>query len=128
MGGPSWRLELNCDGAYNIDNGCGGVCMIIRRVGGTVVAAWSKHFSHLSSALHSEAEACRSSLQIAIDQGWRNIEMESDSVTIVTALNNREFLPSEAKSCLLSAASHGSGSFPMAQSRTIGTCSVTLSS
>ncbi|XP_004305789.1 PREDICTED: uncharacterized protein LOC101299608 [Fragaria vesca subsp. vesca] len=97
---PSGRLKLNCDGAYNINTGCGGVGMIIRGVGGTFVAAWSKHFSHLRSALHSEVEACRASLQIAIDQGWRNIEMESDSVAIVTALNNREFLPYEVSRIL----------------------------
>ncbi|PRQ44046.1 putative ribonuclease H-like domain-containing protein [Rosa chinensis] len=38
--------------------------------------------------LHGEAEACRVGLAWAISQGWKVVELESDSSTVVAALTH----------------------------------------
>ena len=62
--------------------------MVVRNENGECIAALSSHFSHISSALHMEAEACRAGLLIAIHQGWDAVELESDCATIISSLAN----------------------------------------
>ncbi|XP_062020817.1 uncharacterized protein LOC133737227 [Rosa rugosa] len=44
---------------------------------------------HLSSALHSEVEACRAGLLLALHQGWKEVEIESDCSILVAAMNSQ---------------------------------------
>lgn len=41
----------------------------------------------MGSAVHTEAEACRAGLLLAIHQGWSEVEIESDCDVVVMALN-----------------------------------------
>lgn len=52
------------------------------------MAAMSRYFPHVCSALHMEAEACRAGLIIAIHQGWSNVELECDCASLVAVLSS----------------------------------------
>ncbi|XP_040364504.1 uncharacterized protein LOC121050032 [Rosa chinensis] len=85
---PRGRLKVNVDGAFMSDTGSGGVGVIVRDDYGHFKAAWSRFWPHLCSAFHSEVEACRAGLLLAIHQGWKQIELESDLSLLLAALNN----------------------------------------
>ncbi|XP_062014305.1 uncharacterized protein LOC133730800 [Rosa rugosa] len=86
---PRGRLKINVDGAFRGNNEAGGVGVVVRDEQGRFKGAWSRSISNLCSAYHSEAEACRVGLLMAIRQGWRQVEFESDCSTLVEALNNQ---------------------------------------
>ena len=50
----------------------------------------ARYFSHASSAIHMEAEACRAGLLMAIHQGWSNVELECDCASLVNALSTEQ--------------------------------------
>ncbi|KAL6227352.1 hypothetical protein ACLB2K_001311 [Fragaria x ananassa] len=83
---PRGRLKLNLDGAYRED-GAGGAGMLVRDEKGFVKGAWSMHLTHLNSPLQAEAMACREGLRRAVEQGWVDIDVESDCEVLVAALN-----------------------------------------
>ena len=66
----------------------GGIGVVVRDNQGNCVAALARHLPLASSALHVELEACRAGLLFAIQQGWNQIELESDCMQLVTALSN----------------------------------------
>ncbi|KAL6125099.1 hypothetical protein ACLB2K_077607 [Fragaria x ananassa] len=79
-------LKLNLDGSYRED-GSGGAGMLVRDEKGFVKGAWSVHLTHLNSPLQAEAMACREGLRKAVEQGWVDIDVESDCEILVVALN-----------------------------------------
>ncbi|XP_004298184.1 PREDICTED: uncharacterized protein LOC101290856 [Fragaria vesca subsp. vesca] len=83
---PRGKLKLNLDGAYRED-GSGGAGMLVRDEKGIVKGAWSVHLTNLNSPLQAEAMACREGLRRAVEQGWLNIDVESDCEVLVAALN-----------------------------------------
>ena len=55
---------------------------------GRCLASFARNLPCASSTLHVELEACRAGLLIAINQGWSDIEVESDCMQLVNALQN----------------------------------------
>ncbi|XP_062011862.1 uncharacterized protein LOC133728462 [Rosa rugosa] len=82
------RLKINLDAAFNANSGSGGIGIVIRDDKGRFKGAWSRYMPYLGSALHGEAEACRAGLLLAVHQGWKEVEVESDCTILVAALNH----------------------------------------
>ncbi|KAL6194284.1 hypothetical protein ACLB2K_035368 [Fragaria x ananassa] len=57
---------------------------------GLGIAAVARPFKHAHSALNMEFEACRTGLLHGIHQGWSDIDIESDSILLVAALEREE--------------------------------------
>ncbi|XP_004300884.1 PREDICTED: uncharacterized protein LOC101315056 [Fragaria vesca subsp. vesca] len=87
---PSGRLKINVDGAVCLENGYGGIGVVVRDEVGMGIAAVARPFLHAYLVLNMEAEACRVGLLLGIHQGWTNIDIESDSATLVAALKSEE--------------------------------------
>lgn len=85
---PSGRLKINIDGSFRLDKAAGGIGVVVRNSQGRCQASFARYLPKASSALHVELEACRAGLLIAINQGWSDIEVESDCMQLVNALNN----------------------------------------
>ncbi|XP_061993859.1 uncharacterized protein LOC133711783 [Rosa rugosa] len=84
---PRGRLKLNIDGSFQRDGDRGGIGVVVRDSSGKVHATWSRLLPNAGSAFQCEVEACRAALLLAIHQGWREIEVESDSSVLVNAMN-----------------------------------------
>ncbi|KAL6184265.1 hypothetical protein ACLB2K_045669 [Fragaria x ananassa] len=82
---PSGRLKLNLDGAFK-SNGVGGAGVVFRDDKGEVQSCWSKKLMYLQSPLQAEALACRMGLAMAVQVGWTELLVESDSSVLVSAL------------------------------------------
>ncbi|KAL6128596.1 hypothetical protein ACLB2K_071951 [Fragaria x ananassa] len=87
---PSGRLKINVDGAFNGSVGSGGIGVIVRDENGLGIAAVARPVKHAHSALHMKVEACRAGLQLEIHQGWANIDIESDYILLIAALEKEE--------------------------------------
>ncbi|XP_061999476.1 uncharacterized protein LOC133716838 [Rosa rugosa] len=85
---PSGRLKVNVDGSFCADHGDGGVGVVIRDEYGTCLAAFARHFPHVSSALHMEAEAARAGILLAIHQDFSAFDLECDCSIVVNALKH----------------------------------------
>ncbi|XP_004298225.1 PREDICTED: uncharacterized protein LOC101306815 [Fragaria vesca subsp. vesca] len=75
---PSGRLKINVDGAFCLDNGYGGIGVVVRDEVGMGIAIVARPFLHAHSVLNMEAEVCRVGLLLGIHQGCTNIDIESD--------------------------------------------------
>ena len=62
--------------------------MVIRDYAGECVATFARPFHNALSAFHMEAKALRVGMLICIQQGWQDVEVESDCVNLVHALQN----------------------------------------
>ncbi|XP_061999251.1 uncharacterized protein LOC133716573 [Rosa rugosa] len=87
---PLGRLKINIDNAFRVENGAGGIGVVIRDELGIGLAAIARPFLHAHSAINMEAEACRAGLFLGMHQGWTNIDIESDSTLLIAALNSKE--------------------------------------
>ncbi|KAM5564827.1 hypothetical protein ABKV19_019070 [Rosa sericea] len=87
---PSGRLKINVDGAFRVEDGSGGIGVVVRNETGMGIAALAKPFLHAHSVLNMETEACRAGLLLGIHQGWTDIDIESDSAILIAALNSEE--------------------------------------
>ncbi|XP_024169850.1 uncharacterized protein LOC112176244 [Rosa chinensis] len=87
---PSGRLKINVDGAFRAEEGSGGIGVVVRNDAGMGIAALARTFLHAHSVLNMEGEACRAGLLLGIHQGWTDIDIESDSAIMISALNSRE--------------------------------------
>jgi ribonuclease HI len=83
---PSGRLKINVDGAYRADGEVGGIGMVVRDGGENCLVAFACHIPYAASAIQMEVEACRAGLFIAIQQGWDELELESDCALLISAL------------------------------------------
>ncbi|XP_062014142.1 uncharacterized protein LOC133730599 [Rosa rugosa] len=101
---PGGRLKINVDGAFRVDNGCGGIGVVVRNDAGIGIAALARPFLHAHSVLNMEAEACRAGLLLGIHQGWSEIDIESDSAILIAALNSSKQDFSEIHGYLVSSA------------------------
>ncbi|PRQ57087.1 putative ribonuclease H-like domain, reverse transcriptase zinc-binding domain-containing protein [Rosa chinensis] len=87
---PSGRLKINVDGAFCLEDGRGGIGVVVRDDSGKGIAALARPFVHAHSILHMEAEACRAGLLLGIYQGWADVDIESDSAILIAALKSEE--------------------------------------
>lgn len=85
---PSGRLKVNIDGSFRHGEAVGGIGVVVHDNQGNCVAALARHLPFASFVLHVKLEACRAGLLFAIQQGWNQIELESDCMQLVTALSN----------------------------------------
>ena len=83
---PSGRLKINVDGSFRVGEEQGGIGVVVRDEKGQCIAALSRSLSHVSSALHAEAEACRAGLLLATYQGWDDLIIETDCAMVATAI------------------------------------------
>ena len=60
--------------------------VIVRNEIGTCLAALAKPIKFASSVFHVEAEALREGLMMAVQEGWDDIEVETDCAMLVIAL------------------------------------------
>ncbi|XP_004292412.1 PREDICTED: putative ribonuclease H protein At1g65750-like [Fragaria vesca subsp. vesca] len=87
---PRGRLKVNIDGSFEQELGSGGVGVVVRNYEGECVATFARPFQYALSAFHMEAEALRAGMLICIQQGWEDVEVESDCVNLVHALHNTD--------------------------------------
>jgi ribonuclease HI len=82
------RYKVNYDGAMFEESSEAGIGVIIRNNRGEVMASMCHriHYPHLTEAM--EAYAARSATQLAIDLGFKEVDIKGDPITIVTALRN----------------------------------------
>ncbi|KAB2619807.1 ribonuclease H protein [Pyrus ussuriensis x Pyrus communis] len=81
-------LKINIDGAWNERSKRGGIGVVIRNDQGVFVAGLTKTFDHIGSPLVSEALAAREGALLATQRGFQNFMLQSDSLQIVTTLND----------------------------------------
>ncbi|KAK9950614.1 hypothetical protein M0R45_006095 [Rubus argutus] len=83
---PRGRLKINCDGAYKTELELGGIGVVVRNEDGNVIASLSRSIPVVSSAFHTEVEACRAALLLASQQGWDDFILETDCANLVSTL------------------------------------------
>ncbi|KAL6227535.1 hypothetical protein ACLB2K_001492 [Fragaria x ananassa] len=83
---PSGRLRVNIDGSFAHEEGRGGVGVVIRDHKGACVASLARPFPNAVSAIHMEVEALRAGLLVCVQQGWRDVEVESDCMNLVQVM------------------------------------------
>jgi ribonuclease HI len=82
------RYKVNYDGAIFKETNETGIGVVIRNHKGEVMASLCHriHYPHSIEAM--EAYAARSAVQFAVDLGFKEVDIEGDSTTIVNALLN----------------------------------------
>ena len=85
---PPSRLpfKANFDGALSSENNMTGVGVIIQDGHGLPIASMCKHFQCLHTVDDAEAIAAREAVQLAIDVGLSEVEVEGDFVVICKPL------------------------------------------
>ena len=89
---PAWnppepgRYKVNFDGAVFENSGEAGIGVIIRNCNGEPMAALCQRIPYPHSVIAVEASAAKAATQLAIDVGIIEVEIEGDSLSVVTAL------------------------------------------
>ena len=73
--------------------GCCGVGVVIKNEKGLLIGAMSKKVSFPLAAMEVEAMAMEEKIQLARDLGLRDIDMESDTQTVVLAIRGSDSGP-----------------------------------
>ena len=84
------NMKLNTD-AYVMEGGGVGLGAVLRDSHGRVVAAGVRRNGARWSVELAEAMAMKWGMQMAWDLGYRNIELESDALTVVKAVRRRQW-------------------------------------
>lgn len=84
-------LKINVDGAFKHQLLLGGWGYVIRDVGAHVIQAGAGSSSRMQDAFHAEVMAGVKGLQAAANLGMANIQLESDSLTLIQALREENF-------------------------------------
>jgi ribonuclease HI len=84
-------VKLNCYGGFQATEMKGSTGAVLRDSDGSFMAAAARWLPSASSALVTEAEACRNGLRMTLNMGeFRNVIMETDSVQLVSLWNSRQ--------------------------------------
>ena len=81
---PPGAIKLNVDAATLRDKAF--IAVIARDYGGSIIKAWAKQTVHLDPTV-AEASAIVWALELAMEEGFENIIVESDAKICVDALN-----------------------------------------
>jgi hypothetical protein len=81
-------VKVNTDGAFDGKKCQGGTGVVIRDARGCLISAHSKWYAHMEDVLMSEALANRGGLISANTAGLINVEVESDSLSVIKLMNN----------------------------------------
>lgn len=92
---PLGWIKINVDGARDRSSGTIGAGGIARDHNGAWIAGFVYNIGK-GGALLAEAWAARTGAQLALDKGYSNVILESDSLDLVNMLNQTENQPLEA--------------------------------
>jgi hypothetical protein len=81
-------LKINTNGCFDSRSEKGGWGFVVRDSTGEAVGVSSGRLDHVQDAFQSEAEAVSQALQIVQIWGISSIQLESDSQTLVQAINS----------------------------------------
>lgn len=90
---PKWvrptfgRLKINVDGAWTMNSKQGGVEIMVRDFDGLCHVAHSRMFTDVFSLTLVEVLTNRAGFELAVERGFHNVIVESDSLQLITALN-----------------------------------------
>ena len=79
------------DGALFEADNTTGLGVVIRNEHGQVMASLSEHILLPLTVLEVEASAARRGLELAVEMGFRNIVLESDSRILITTLREGSY-------------------------------------
>ncbi|KAK8564521.1 hypothetical protein V6N12_036644 [Hibiscus sabdariffa] len=91
---PIWRkpiagmVKINVDGAYSPTSRHATVRIVARDDDGMVLAGLAKRLEGIQNAGLAEAAAFHEGIQLEIDMGWTNANVEGDAMDIVNRLGN----------------------------------------
>ena len=88
--GP-FQYKVNVDEALFEADNTAGLGVVIRNEHGQVMASLSEHIFLPPTVLEVEALAARRGLELAIEMGFRNIVLESDSQILIIALREGSY-------------------------------------
>jgi hypothetical protein len=88
---PANFLKINIDGAFCEKEKKGAWGFVIRDCDGHGVLAGSGNLLAVNDALSAEAEACLAALNAAMDAGISQVIVETDSTSLVAALQSPSF-------------------------------------
>lgn len=82
---PGW-VKINVDGSWVADTDACGIGVVARDSDGAFLAGKALHVTDIFSAVQAEAVAAREGAVMAVERGFPNFVIESDSLQIVTAV------------------------------------------
>lgn len=85
------RLKINMDGSFFQSSLSGGWGFVMRNSTGQVVASAAGRVDHARNAPQTEAMACIHAIQAARDLGISEVELETDALLLIQAVNSDEF-------------------------------------
>ena len=88
--GP-FQYKVNVDEALFEADKTAGLGVVIRNEHGQVMASLSERIRLPSTVLEVEALAARRGLELAVETGFKNIVLESDSQILITALREGSY-------------------------------------
>jgi ribonuclease HI len=88
---PSGFVKVNFDASFIPELKNGSYGYVIRAEDGEFLAAGAGKLNHLRSALHGEAEACIAAMEGTSNLGMFRVLFESDSTTLIEAINNGNY-------------------------------------
>ncbi|CDY23510.1 BnaC06g24790D [Brassica napus] len=83
-------LKCNTDGSWSKETGVGGVGWLLRDHQGTLLWAGAKKMAVMRSAIETEAEAIRWTIQTLVGFGYSRVSFETDSLVLAKMLNGEE--------------------------------------
>ncbi|KAK8596854.1 hypothetical protein V6N13_001461 [Hibiscus sabdariffa] len=84
---PEGYIKINTDGALDRVSRSVGLGVVARDSHGIVLGGLSQQSPSSSDVLHVEFLAVHAGVLMARDKGWRNVILETDSITIVNKFN-----------------------------------------
>jgi ribonuclease HI len=82
------ELKLNIDGSFCQSGRSGGWGFVIRNTNGDAMAAGAGSLPYSFDSLHYESASCREGIQWSSFWGMSKIRVETDSQTLVQAINS----------------------------------------
>lgn len=89
MGTPSPFVKLNTDGSSQTNPGKGGIKGVFRNADGEWLLGFFKHYAWISS-LMAELQAIRKGLLLAIERGFFNLILETDTIVSIDLLKKNQ--------------------------------------
>lgn len=88
---PPNQIKVNFDAAFLAESGEGAWGFVMRSDNGDFLAGAAGKLHHVKDALHAEAEACVAAAEGVVELGLHRVIFESDSLTLVSALQGRHY-------------------------------------